>query len=102
MFIERRSSERHRCHGIAKVHFGIGSLPRECMIIDISEGGARIIIERADVPDEFTLILPTGHRRPCRLAWRLGCEFGTEFLDRVNYPSHQAATRTTAAFGLRR
>jgi hypothetical protein len=41
----------------------------------------RAIAENLDVPEEFTLILSTGRPRLCRLAWRIGCEFGAQFID---------------------
>jgi hypothetical protein len=76
----RRRSERRACRGLAKIQFGIGSLPRDCTIVDVSEGGIRLIAENLDVPDEFTILLAEG-RRQCRLAWRIGCEFGAQFID---------------------
>jgi hypothetical protein len=78
---DRRRSERRHCGGLAKIQFGIGSLPRDCTITDVSDGGARIIAENLDVPAEFTLIFSTGSPRQCRLVWRIGCEFGAEFID---------------------
>ena len=80
MLANRRRFERRACRGLAKIQSGIGSLPRDCTIVDISEGGVRVIAENFDPPAEFTLLLGEG-RRQCRLAWRIGCEFGAEFLD---------------------
>ena len=79
---ERRHSERHSARGLAKIQTGGGSLPRDCWISDISDGGARLHSERMDVPDEFTLVLPgMSVRRECRVVWRLGHEIGAEFTD---------------------
>ena len=83
MFADRRRSERRPFQGTAKIQFGVGSLPRDCIIADVSEGGVRIIAENLDAPPEFTLIFPTGRPRLCRLAWRIGCEFGAEFIDHL-------------------
>lgn len=82
---ERRRNERHAVRGPAKILTGTGSLPRDCRITDISDGGVRLHAERMDVPDEFTLVLPGVHggRRECRVAWRLGHELGAEFIDRA-------------------
>jgi hypothetical protein len=92
VFVDRRKSERHSCHGAAKIQFGVGSLPRDCTITDISDGGVRIIVDNLDVPAEFTLILSTGRPRLCRLAWRIGCEFGAQFIDHlVAAPSQRSA-----------
>ena len=30
---------------------------------------------------DFTIILSEGRPRQCRLAWRIGCEFGAQFVD---------------------
>ena len=79
----RRRSERLALRGLAKIQFGTGSLPRDCWISDVSDGGVRLHAEM-DVPDEFVLMLPGAQstRRECRVAWRLGHEIGAEFVDR--------------------
>jgi hypothetical protein len=59
-------------------------LPRDCTIIDRSDGGVRAIAEKLDIPAEFTIIFPAGRPRQCRLAWRIGCEFGAEFIDCIS------------------
>lgn len=77
----RRRSERIAVRGPAQMTFGAGSLPRDCWISDISDGGVRLHTERGDVPDEFTLLLAGGtQRRDCRVAWRLGHEIGAQFV----------------------
>jgi hypothetical protein len=81
MLANRRRSERHLCRRVAKIQFGTGSLPRDCTITDVSNGGAKVIAEYLDIPAEFTLIFSTGRPRQCRLAWRIGCELGAEFID---------------------
>jgi hypothetical protein len=81
MFVNRRKSERRVCNRIAKIQFGTGALPRDCMITDNSDGGVKVIAEYPEIPSEFTIILATGSPRQCRLAWRIGCEFGAQFVD---------------------
>ena len=81
MLENRRKSERRLCRRVAKIQFGNGSLPRDCTITDVSEGGVKVIAEYLDIPSEFTIILSTGNPRQCRLAWRIGCEFGAQFVD---------------------
>lgn len=81
MLANRRRSERRLCRSVAKIQFGTGSLPRDCVITDVSDGGVKVIAEHLDVPAEFTIILSAGHPRQCRLAWRIGCEFGAQFID---------------------
>ena len=80
---ERRRNERLAVRGLAKIQLGTGSLPRDCWVSDISDGGVRLHAEGMDVPDEFTLVLMgvDGGRRDCRVAWRLGHEVGAEFID---------------------
>ena len=77
----RRRSERLAMRGLAKIQTATGSLPRDCWISDISDGGVRLHAE-IDVPEEFILVLPAG-RRDCRVVWRLGHEIGAEFIDAV-------------------
>ena len=81
MLKNRRKSERRDCRRVAKIQFGTGSLPRDCMITDISDGGVKVIAEHLEIPPEFTIILATGSPRQCRLAWRIGYEFGAQFVD---------------------
>jgi hypothetical protein len=81
MLANRRKSERRLCRRVAKIQFGTGSLPRDCVITDVSAGGVKVIAEYVDIPSEFTIILSTGDPRQCRLAWRIGCEFGAQFID---------------------
>jgi hypothetical protein len=51
------------------------------MITDISAGGVKVIAEYLEIPPEFTIILSSGSPRQCRLAWRIGHEFGAQFVD---------------------
>lgn len=88
-FADRRSSPRHACRGPAKIQMGAGTIPRDCTVLDISDGGMRLIADRVDVAEEFTIFLPNGRSRECRLAWRIGCEFGAQFIDR-NAPRRAA------------
>lgn len=81
MLANRRKSERRLCRRVAKIQFGTGSLPRDCMITDVSAGGVKVVADYPDIPAEFTIILSTGDPRQCRLAWRIGCEFGAQFID---------------------
>jgi hypothetical protein len=81
MLANRRRSERRPCKKLAKIQFGTGSLPRDCTITDVSDGGVKVIAEYLDVPAEFTIILSEGRPRMCKLAWRIGCEFGAQFVD---------------------
>ena len=81
MLVNRRASERQQCRRVAKIQFGIGSLPRDCTITDVSRGGVKVVAEYPEIPTEFTIIMSEGRPRQCRLAWRIGYEFGAQFLD---------------------
>ena len=81
MLANRRRSERRLCKRIAKIQCGTGSLPRDCTITDVSAGGVKVVAEHLEIPTNFTLIFAPDHSRQCRLAWRIGCEFGAEFVD---------------------
>src|SRR6202166_5474082 len=54
---ERRSSRRRMINRVAKIQFGSGTLPRDCLITDISDGGVRLHVEGFDVADDFILLL---------------------------------------------
>jgi PilZ domain-containing protein len=82
---ERRKIARRVINRVAQFQTDDGSLPRSCMITDISEGGARLYSE-TDMPQKFTLAVSSDggdSRRECRVVWRLGRELGVEFVDRV-------------------
>jgi hypothetical protein len=82
MLGERRKSDRRRFDRIA--HFYAESAaPRTCMVVDISDVGARLCSE-FDMPKMFTLVIATNEgelRRTCDLVWRLGVEHGVRFTD---------------------
>jgi PilZ domain-containing protein len=80
---ERRSGTRHTIGRIGKIQYGSGTLPRDCLITDISDGGVRLHAEGLDVPAQFTLWFAGGNagRRECSVVWRLGHEIGAEFID---------------------
>jgi hypothetical protein len=81
---ERRDSPRRLINRMAKLQFGNGSLPRDCLVTNISEGGVRLHVEGVEVPDQFVLLLSgeEGKMRPCdcKVIWRLGFEVGAEFV----------------------
>jgi hypothetical protein len=47
---ERRQSRRRQINRVAKVQFGSGTLPRDCLITDISDGGVRLHVEASMCP----------------------------------------------------
>jgi len=84
---ERRSSRRRRLNRVAKMQFGSGTLPRDCLVTDISDGGVRLHVEGFEAPDDFVLLLSgddiVGKERIYRVVWRLGYEVGAKFVGHV-------------------
>jgi hypothetical protein len=59
MLANRRRSERRVCPRLAKIQFGAGSLPRDCTITDISDGGVRSFWKcRRHSPSSLRPIIP--------------------------------------------
>jgi hypothetical protein len=84
---ERRLSQRRVLNRVAKIQLGNGTLPRDCTITDISDGGVRLRVEDFDVSDEFVLLLDgddvKSKGRVYKVVWRFGSEVGAKFLGHV-------------------
>jgi hypothetical protein len=80
---ERRREPRRPLYRVARIQFGNGALPRECVVMDISDGGVRLHVDGFDVPDEFVLML-SGHRvtqeSKYKVVWRFNQELGAKFI----------------------
>jgi PilZ domain len=60
-----------------------GMTKRECTVLDVSPGGARIVMDvTIDVRDRFVLALVPNHpkRQECEVVWRRGKTYGVKFL----------------------
>jgi len=92
---ERRRSRRREINRVAKIQFSSGTLPRDCLITDISDGGVRLHVEGFDVPDDFILLLSGddigAKERIYRVVWRLGHEIGAKFVGHVRRTGLSAA-----------
>ena len=80
---ERRRAPRRLINRVAKLQIGAGTLPRDCLITDISTGGVRLHVEGFEVPDDFVLYLSgEGIAKECayHVVWRLGPEIGARFM----------------------
>ena len=80
---ERRQARRQMINRMAKIQLGAGTLPRDCLITDISTGGVRLHVEGFDVPDDFVLMLSgddMSKEASYRVVWRLGHEIGARFV----------------------
>jgi hypothetical protein len=84
MLDERRKHRRHIINRSAKFRAELGSLPRDCMITDISAQGARLFIDNVEVPERFHLMISgdEGVMHECQVVWRLGGEVGVSFVGR--------------------
>jgi hypothetical protein len=82
MLQERRKAVRHRFNRYARIQAEMAGPSRDCLIVDMSDGGVRLHSETA-LPDAFTLVIAGAvrPRRSCRMVWRLGCEIGATFTD---------------------
>ena len=82
MPVERRQHPRYTINRIAKFQADAYSLPRDCMITDMSKQGARLFADGVEVPDKFDLLISgdKGVRRGCQVVWRLGGEIGVSFV----------------------
>ena len=78
---DRRTSPRRRLIRRGKIIFQNRNCIMGCVILDISEGGARIQpLDTAYLPEEFTLRVRDGEVRSCELIWRNGDVVGVRFL----------------------
>jgi hypothetical protein len=81
---ERRGAVRQAINRRAQYFPVAGALPRDCLVVDLSETGARLFTE-TPLPDVYELVV-SGDARPvareCRVVWRLGGEAGVVFTRR--------------------
>ncbi|MGB6538964.1 MAG: PilZ domain-containing protein [Xanthobacteraceae bacterium] len=87
---DRRRSRRYWLNRMAKIQLGLGTLPRDCLVTDMSEGGVRLHVEGFAVPDEFVLLLSGeglhAKERAYQVVWRLGCEIGAKVVGVIGRP----------------
>ena len=84
MLQDRRKTPRRAFNRIARFNNDLTG-PRECMLVDLSDEGARLYSE-IETPPAFTLTISGDkgdQRRACRVVWRLGHEIGVQFTDAV-------------------
>jgi hypothetical protein len=79
---ELRKTARRQFHYRAKILTSAKARAQACAIADISEHGARIVLESdQNLPQRFLLLLSphSSAGRICRLVWRRGLTVGVEF-----------------------
>jgi hypothetical protein len=80
---ELRKRPRRPFHYRARILTSKKGQPRPCSVEDISESGARIVLQKdEDLPKRFLLLLTSrGVARVCRQVWRNDLTVGVEFLE---------------------
>ena len=79
----QREPRRQLNHQPAWLTVDNGITRRECTVLDVAPGGARIVTDAAiDVRDRFGLALTLDHpkRRQCEVVWRRGQTYGVKFV----------------------
>jgi PilZ domain len=78
----KRETRRQLHKRLAWITVDNGVSERECHVLDVSSGGARIASDDAmDVRDCFELTLVKGHKRElCEVIWRRGKTYGVKFV----------------------
>lgn len=78
---EQRLQPRRNTMILATIMFDNGRTRLDCVIRNLSEGGAKLELATVrGVPQTFDLLVP-GHRpQPCRVAWRALKEMGVQFV----------------------
>jgi methyl-accepting chemotaxis protein len=81
--LDRRKSERLAIRTAAEIIIPQRA-PLDCIATNVSDGGAKIHVRSADLPDVFVLhFIATGRKRHCRVVWRQGAEVGVAFTDKA-------------------
>ena len=81
MSSNRRKFARRALTYPAKIIANDGSWGRNCRLLDVSDGGARLVTEKPlELPENFTLALSGKTARRCRLKWMDDCEIGVIFV----------------------
>jgi hypothetical protein len=83
--VDRRTDVRRRVEYAGSIQRPRGR-PDLCVIWDISEKGARLVMPSVgDVPDKFVLTINrnSGERYYCRVMWRTECKLGVLFMNNL-------------------
>lgn len=81
---QRKHPRRQINYAGAKIVVDKKGTALNCLVFDVSEGGARIVLETDHgVPDRFLLLLTPngGTPRACRVMWRERAILGVAFAD---------------------
>jgi hypothetical protein len=79
--VHQRKFQRSKAFLGAKIVFNDSHSTFDCIVKEISAGGALIKIENAlSTPESFSLALADGRRFECQIRWRRINSIGVEFL----------------------
>ena len=78
---EQRKHDRRLTLKTANIHYDSNGHERECAVLDLSDGGACVIVaSTTDLPDTFELTTDRdGLTRECKVVWRRGNRIGLSF-----------------------
>jgi hypothetical protein len=82
MDLNTRHSDRSVVNLVAAIQSEDPAFTASCVVCNLSEHGAKLIIEKHDsVPDQFVLLLRRTSRlgRRCETIWQIGDKFGVRF-----------------------
>jgi hypothetical protein len=83
-------SPRQADSRLAHIETGDGLPSRHCMVCDISDGGARLVVHAPEtLPAEFVLVegaVRAFSRRRCRIVWRAEAQVGVQFVAEPEVP----------------
>lgn len=77
---ERRKYSRTVVRSRANILFREAETGVACIVRDISEGGAQLLLTVAGIPSEFKLSLDGETTRNCFVKWRRPNRMGVEFI----------------------
>jgi hypothetical protein len=79
--LEKRLSPRRNTMIGATIVFAGGKRRLDCVIRNLSDGGAKIEVASVkDVPASFDLLVPKHRPQHCRVMWRALREIGVQFV----------------------
>ena len=96
---ERRKHPRISVSQPAALFDDDGTPIADCLLRDISIGGARLRVEAVvEVPEKFNLQVPRGGKvqRHCEIVWKSNVEMGVRFVDAARGAADPSATHQSA------
>jgi hypothetical protein len=84
---DKRRHTRHLTLRTAKIFHDRGASAIDCAIVNISDGGACILLsDPGAIPNVFNLAIDNDDRmRGCRVAWRSGSRIGVAFTGGISF-----------------